>query len=153
MLLHLVHNIQLKKKTLKKLPPLTYLLLDVNGIVYAPVGVNVMSMHVSGMPLATFELQVGKAEQSVLTTAKTFDELLQYFKDQFLPAIAAKDIQKVLRSQSLTITYVIEQLKIPRVDAKEFIERCVNVGAFKKYYSYWVRTDIFSSWMVQHDEK
>lgn len=152
MLVHLVQNKQLKKP-LKKHPPLTYLLTDINGQLYLPVALMMQSNQFNGMPLATFEMAIGKSNKpSMLITAKSFNELLSMFKGHFIPGINPNDIRKVLQSQSLTIKYVIEQLRVPRTDAKEFIEKCVSVGAFKKYYSYWVRTDIFASWMTQHEE-
>lgn len=153
MLVHLVQNKQLKRP-IKKLPPLMYMLTDVNGQMYLPVELIMQSNQFKGTPLATFEMAIGKSNSpSILTTAKSFGELLSMFKAQFVPAINPNDIRKVLQSQSLTIKYVIEQLRVPRIDAKDFIERCVSVGAYKKYYSYWVRTDIFASWIAQHMEK
>lgn len=153
MLVHLIQNRQLKRPLKKKLP-LTYMLLDVNGQTYVPIDLVMTSSQVKDAPLATFEVTIGKSNNpSVLTTAKSFTELLVYFKDQFLPVIAAKDVLRILHSQSLTIKYVVEHLGVPRADAKEFIERCVSAGAFKKYYSYWIRTDIFTSWMTQYEEK
>lgn len=153
MLIHLVQNKQLKKP-LKKWAPQAYMLVDVNGQMYLPIDLDVQCTKTKGSPLAIFEVAIGKPNNpSVLMTAKSFNELLSIFKEQFLPKIHPNSIRKVLRSQSLTITYVIEQLGIPRLDAKEFIERCVSVGAYKKYYSYWVQTDIFASWMAQNEEK
>ena len=153
MLVHLVQNKQLNKP-LKKWAPQAYMLVDVNGQMYLPIDLVVKSNQTQGSPLATFEMTIGKSnEPSMLITAKSFNELLSMFKGHFIPGINSNDIRKVLQSQSLTIKYVIEQLRVPRADAKEFIERCVNVGAFKKYYSYWVRTDIFTSWIVNHEEK
>lgn len=153
MLVHLIQNKQLKKP-LKKHVPMAFMLMDVNGQMYLPIDLVVGSNQIKGQPLATFEMTIGKSAQpSMLSTAKSFNELVAFFKEKFLPTITVKDISRVLQSQSLTITYVIEQLGIPRSDAKQFIEQCVSVGAYKKYYSYWVRTDIFTSWMVQHMEK
>lgn len=151
MLLHLVQNGQLKKP-LKKLPSKTYVLVHVNGRVYEPLDVLMVATAVKGQPLATFEVQGnGDEREALLATATSFDELFSYFRDQFVPAIDEKAIAKVFKSQSLTITFVIKQLGVPRQDAKEFITRCVNMGAYKKYYSYWVRTDVFSSWLIRHE--
>lgn len=149
MLFHLVYNEQLKKP-LKKIPSKTYVLVHVNGKMYTPLDVLMVATAVKGPPLATFEIQ-GNGEAGVLATATSFDELFSYFRDQFIPAIDERAIAKVFKSQSLTITFVIKQLGIPRADAKEFIMRCVNMGAYKKYYSYWVRTDVFSSWLIRHE--
>lgn len=151
MLLHLVHNEQLKKP-FKTLLPKTFVLVHVNGKHYVPLDVLMVATAVKGQPLATFEIHAnGDEKEALLATATSFDELFSYFRDQFIPAIDEKAIAKVFKSQSLTITFVIKQLGIPRADAKEFIMRCVNMGAYKKYYSYWVRTDVFSSWLIRHE--
>lgn len=151
MLIHLVQNGQLKKP-IKKLPPRTLVLVHVNGRVYTPLDALMIATGIKGHPMATFELLAnGDEKDALLATATSFDELFSYFRDQFIPAIDEKAVAKVFKSQSLTITFVIKQLGIPRADAKEFITRCVNMGAYKKYYSYWVRTDVFSSWLIRHE--
>lgn len=153
MLVHLVVNSQLKKP-IRKLSAKTYVLVHVNGSTYIPLDALMVVTSVKGHPLATFELPGnGDEHTATLATAVLFGELFQYFRDQFIPPIDERAIMKVFRSQSLTITFVMKQFGIPRQDAKEFITRCVNMGAYKKYYSYWVRTDIFSSWLIRHEVK
>ena len=144
MIVHLVKNNQLKKP-IKGVGPLSPILVQMDGTVIAPMAVRVASSHVKSGPLTSFDI-VDHVATTMVATAKVFSTLLTH-----LPDVDKVAIRQLCTSQALTIALVTKQLNIPRSSAKDFIERCVRCGAYKKYYSYWIQTDIFSSWMAHQD--
>lgn len=146
MLIHLVYNSQLKTPV-KGLKKMQVVVVDAQG--NALQAIDGMSLpSIIGKAMVSYEVRVIDIKP-VMETVMAFRELVRYMSNEFIPTVTEEMVRQLLSSQSLTIAFVTKQLNIPRASAKEFIERCVQCGAYKKYYSYWVRTDLFASWMAQ----
>lgn len=150
MIIHLIYNKQLKVP-LKRVPPNAYVMINAGGAVMPAIVIADTPAFVKGKMLATFDVEAAVVAPQLLVTVAGFKELLGYLSKYFLPTVTAEMVLQLVSSQSLTIAHVAKQLNIPRASAKEFVEKCVKYGAYKKYYSYWVRTDIFTSWIAQRE--
>ena len=151
MIVHLVKNHQLKKPV-KRLAPTSDVLVQLDGTIVEPMYASAYNTTaMKGQPIASFEIGQKELVHTMVATALGFNELFKYLSTHFAPTVGADVVYRIWSSQSLTIALVTGQLNVPRASAKEFIERCVRCGAYKKYYSYWVRTDVFTSWLAHQD--
>jgi len=143
MILHLIRNRQLKIP-LQHVPLTAFVLISDDGNVWKALDHVITAKEIKGMSLATFDLAVVGEKHDT-----TFHAIEVYCLRHLTQAQREALKTVVFTSQSLTIAWLARTLEVPRESAKLLLNKFVACGAYRKYYSYWRKTDAFNEWVAR----